>query len=98
MQMVEEVIQGPTPLKDKQIVITGSVSGYSRDGAKEVLANLGAKVSSSVSKNTDLVVYGRTDGSKYTKAVSLMVPRLGAEHFKVLVENGFEEALQLAEK
>ncbi len=98
VQMVEEVIQGPTPLKDKQIVITGSVSGYSRDGAKEVLANLGAKVSSSVSKNTDLVVYGRTDGSKYTKAVSLMVPRLGAEHFKVLVENGFEEALQLAEK
>lgn len=97
VQMVEQISSGPTPLKDKQIVITGSVSGYSRDGAKEVLANLGAKVSSSVSKNTDLVVYGRTDGSKYTKAVSLGVPRLGAEHFQVLVENGFEEALQLAE-
>jgi DNA ligase (NAD+) len=96
--MQEAAPVGPQPLKDKAIVITGSVSGYSRDGAKEVLAQLGAKVSSSVSKNTDLVVYGRIDGSKYTKAVSLAVPRLGAEHFAVLVNQGFSEALKLAEK
>jgi DNA ligase (NAD+) len=96
MQEVTPV--GPQPLKDKAIVITGSVSGYSRDGAKEVLAQLGAKVSSSVSKNTDLVVYGRVDGSKYAKAVSLAVPRLDAAHFDVLVNQGFSEALKLAER
>ena len=98
VKMQEAAPVGPQPLKDKAIVITGSVSGYSRDGAKEVLAQLGAKVSSSVSKNTDLVVYGRIDGSKYSKAVSLAVPRLGAEHFAVLVNQGFSEALKLAEK
>jgi DNA ligase (NAD+) len=96
--MQEAAPVGPQPLKDKAIVITGSVSGYSRDGAKEVLAQLGAKVSSSVSKNTDLVVYGRVDGSKYAKAVSLAVPRLDAAHFDVLVNQGFSEALKLAER
>lgn len=98
VQMREAKSKGPQPLKDKLIVITGSVTGYSRDGAKETLAQLGAKVSSSVSKNTDLVIYGRVDGSKYSKAVSLAIPRLGAEHFAVLVEQGFEQAAQLAEK
>lgn len=98
VQMREDKSKGPQPLKDKLIVITGSVAGYSRDGAKETLAQLGAKVSSSVSKNTDLVIYGRVDGSKYSKAVSLAIPRLGAEHFAVLVEQGFEQAAQLAEK
>jgi DNA ligase (NAD+) len=98
VQMREAKSKGPQPLKDKLIVITGSVAGYSRDGAKETLAQLGAKVSSSVSKNTDLVIYGRVDGSKYSKAVSLAIPRLGAEHFAVLVEQGFEQAAQLAEK
>lgn len=98
VNMVELTQAGPQPLKDKQIVITGSVAGFSRDGAKDALANLGAKVSSSVSKNTDLVVYGRVDGSKYAKAVALKIPRLGAEHFKVLLEAGFSQALELAEK
>ncbi|MFY9325049.1 MAG: NAD-dependent DNA ligase LigA [Candidatus Nanopelagicales bacterium] len=98
VQMREAKSKGPQPLKDKLIVITGSVAGYSRDGAKETLAQLGAKVSSSVSKNTDLVIYGRVDGSKYSKAVSLAIPRLEAEHFAVLVEQGFEQAAQLAEK
>lgn len=98
VQMREAKSKGPQPLKDKLIVITGSVAGYSRDGAKETLAQLGAKVSSSVSKNTDLVIYGRVDGSKYSKAVSLAIPRLGAEYFAVLVEQGFEQAAQLAEK
>jgi DNA ligase (NAD+) len=97
VKMTEAESQGPQPLAGRQIVITGSVAGYSRDGAKEVLANLGAKVSSSVSKTTDLVVYGRTDGSKYSKAISLGIPRLGAEHFAVLVEQGLEHALKLAE-
>ncbi len=97
VQMTEAESQGPQPLAGRQIVITGSVAGYSRDGAKEILANLGAKVSSSVSKTTDLVVYGRTDGSKYSKAISLGIPRLGAENFAVLVEQGIEQALELAE-
>ncbi|MGA1678870.1 MAG: helix-hairpin-helix domain-containing protein, partial [Candidatus Nanopelagicales bacterium] len=97
VKMTEAESQGPQPLAGRQIVITGSVAGYSRDGAKEVLANLGAKVSSSVSKTTDLVVYGRTDGSKYSKAISLGIPRLGAENFAVLVEQGLEQALELAE-
>ncbi len=78
-------------------MVSSDILVIKRDGAKEVLANLGAKVSSSVSKTTDLVVYGRTDGSKYSKAISLGIPRLGAENFAVLVEQGLEQALKLAE-
>ena len=98
VQMTQAEVTGPQPLKDKLIVITGSVSGFSRDGAKDALAQLGAKVSSSVSKNTHLVIYGRVDGSKYEKAVSLAVPRLASEHFGVLINQGFSQALELAEK
>lgn len=98
VQMTQTEATGPQPLKDKLIVITGSVSGFSRDGAKDALAQLGAKVSSSVSKNTHLVIYGRVDGSKYEKAVSLAVPRLASEHFGVLINQGFSQALELAEK
>ena len=98
VQMTQAEATGPQPLKDKLIVITGSVSGFSRDGAKDALAQLGAKVSSSVSKNTHLVIYGRVDGSKYEKAVSLAVPRLASEHFGVLINQGFSQALELAEK
>ncbi len=65
--------QGAQPLADRTVVLTGSLSSMTRDEAKEKLETLGAKVSSSVSKNTDFVVAGEAAGSKLAKAEKLGV-------------------------
>jgi len=58
--------------KDKIVVLTGSMS-RSRGDIKTELEALGAKVSSSVSKKTDMLIYGEDAGSKYDKAEKLGV-------------------------
>jgi DNA ligase (NAD+) len=73
------------PLAGKTIVLTGTLSGMSRDEAKEKLEALGAKVASSVSKRTDYVVAGVDAGSKLTKAQELSVPVLDAAALQQLL-------------
>lgn len=60
-----------SPFYGKTVVLTGSLSSLSRDDAKDRLKQLGAKVSGSVSKKTDLVIAGEAAGSKLTKANEL---------------------------
>ena len=60
------------PFKAKTVVLTGTMS-ESRTAIKEMLENLGAKVSGSVSKKTDFLIYGDDAGSKYDKAMDLGV-------------------------
>jgi len=69
------------PFKGKIVVLTGSMS-ESRGNIKTMLEELGAKVSGSVSKKTDFVIYGEDAGSKYDKAVSLGVETLTEEQMK----------------
>mgnify|MGYP004517568547 FL=1 len=59
--------------KDKTIVLTGTLVNYKRQELTEILLSLGAKVTESVSKNTDLVVAGVDAGSKLTKAQQLNI-------------------------
>lgn len=61
-------------LKDKSFVITGTIENYKRDYLKELIENKGGKVSSSVSKNTDIVLCGDKPGSKRDKAQELNIP------------------------
>jgi len=65
-------------LDGKKIVLTGSLTHMKRDEAGEKLMAYGAKVTSSVSAKTDLVIYGDSAGSKLTKAEKLGVQTLEA--------------------
>lgn len=62
-----------SPFKEKTVVLTGKLSHFTREEAKERIENLGGKVTGSVSKKTDIVVAGEEAGSKLTKAQSLGV-------------------------
>lgn len=70
---------------NKTVVLTGTLSTLSRRDAAALLEAAGAKVTGSVSKNTDYVVAGESAGSKLTRALSLGVPVISSE----------EELLQL---
>lgn len=72
--------EGQTPAQvednyftDKTVVLTGKLENYTRNELKEKLENLGANVTGSVSKKTDLLIAGTDAGSKLTKAESLNI-------------------------
>ncbi|HTX94593.1 MAG TPA: NAD-dependent DNA ligase LigA [Mycobacterium sp.] len=78
----------PRTLEGLTVVVTGSLTGFSRDDAKEAILARGGKAASSVSKKTDYVVAGDAPGSKYDKAVELGVPILDEEGFRRLLAEG----------
>lgn len=77
-------------LQGLSIVVTGSLTGFSRDQAKEAIIIRGGKAVGSVSKKTAYVVAGDAPGSKYDKAVELGVPILDEDGFRALLESGPE--------
>ncbi|MFD3536663.1 NAD-dependent DNA ligase LigA [Streptomyces sp. NPDC058664] len=88
--------EGPRPLEGLTVVVTGTLEKFTRDGAKESLQRLGAKVTGSVSKKTAFVVVGENPGSKYDKAMQLKVPVLNEDGFAVLLEQGPDAAREVA--
>lgn len=66
----------------KTVVLTGTLEKYSRNEATALLENLGARVSGSVSKKTDFVIYGAEAGSKLDKARALGVTTLSEAEFE----------------
>jgi len=79
--------KGPKPLEGKTVVITGTLSRWNRQEIQDIIRHLGGKATSSVSKQTDLVIAGENAGSKREKALGLDV--------EVLDETGFAERFDL---
>lgn len=59
---------------EKTVVLTGKLTHFTRNEAKDIIENLGGKVTGSVSKNTDLVIVGENAGSKLKQAQKLNIP------------------------
>lgn len=98
VRMVEEAgDEGPRPLDGVTVVVTGTLSGFSRDQAAEEIQNRGGKVTGSVSKKTGFVVVGDNPGSKADKAATLKLPILDEDGFRVLLESGPEAARAVAQ-
>ncbi len=89
VRMADERDAGiPRTLDGLTVVVTGSLTGFSRDGAKEAITARGGKAAGSVSKKTDYVVAGDAPGSKYDKAIELGVAVLDEQGFTALLERG----------
>jgi DNA ligase (NAD+) len=76
------------PLAGLTVVATGSLDGFSREGAIEAIIAAGGKAASSVSKKTDFVAAGPGAGSKLGKAEELGLRIIDAEQFAKLLEGG----------
>ncbi|SDN90374.1 DNA ligase (NAD+) [Cryobacterium flavum] len=70
------------------VVATGSLEGFTREGAQEAIIAAGGKSASSVSKNTDFVAAGPGAGSKLGKAETLGIRILDADEFRTLLAEG----------
>lgn len=94
-----ECLSQPTSdfLDGKTFVLTGELSSYSRKEAGEILENLGAKVSGSVSKKTNCVIAGESAGSKLRKAQELGVPVLDEAQFLALTGTDETEKRKILE-
>jgi DNA ligase (NAD+) len=74
-----------SPISGKIFVLTGTLSTFSREEAKQKIEELGGRVSSSVSSKTDFVVVGADSGSKLGKAKKLGVRTMDEDEFSRLV-------------
>ena len=85
--------QGDSPesgrlLEGRQFVLTGTLSWFTREEAKEKIQSLGGRVTSTVSKNTDYLVAGTSAGSKLKKARQLGIQVLDEEALQKLIDSG----------
>ncbi len=84
-----EVVDVPQTLAGMSIVVTGSLDGFSRDGAADAIKSRGGKSPGSVSKKTTAVVIGSEPGaSKVTKAEEHGVPMIDEAAFVELLDTG----------
>lgn len=83
-----EQSSAPQTLTGLTIVVTGSLTHFTRDGATEAITERGGKCASSVSKKTDFVVVGDAPGSKASKAEELGVRIIDEAGFMTLLEKG----------
>jgi len=72
-------------LLGKVFALTGSLDKLSRDKAKEMIKELGGKISEGISKNTDFLILGKNPGSKFEKAKKLNIKIISEKEFLLLI-------------
>jgi DNA ligase (NAD+) len=77
--------EGAKPLAGKTIVVTGTLTHYTRSQIEQTIKQKGGRAASSVSKKTDFVLAGEDPGSKADKAKALGVPTLTEEQFRKMI-------------
>lgn len=92
MTSIEEVaVETDSFFSGKTFVLTGSLQTYKRSEAKKLIEQKGGKVSGSVSKKTDCVIYGESAGSKLKKANELGVDTMTEEEFVSIIGSSAAE-------
>ena len=81
------IVSSDSHLDGIRIVITGSFQNYSRDELKDIIKSKGGIPSSSISSNTNFLLYGEKAGSKYKKALDLVI--------ELVYENKLKEFLKI---
>lgn len=94
VNMVEPEHSSEKPLTGRTLVLTGTLTGLTRDEAAEKLVALGAKVASSVSKKTDAVIAGADAGTKLAEAKRLGVRVLGEDDLNKILKGQTEGVLE----
>ncbi len=90
-QYIDDGLDFEKVFEDKTVVLTGSLTNFTRSEASSIIEGLGGKTSSSVSKKTSLVIYGEKAGSKLDKANKLGVETMTEDEFvNLLKEIGYE--------
>ncbi len=89
-QTAADIANVDSPFKDKTIVLTGKLTHFNRNEAKERIEALGGKVTGSVSKKTDIVVAGEEAGSKLEKAEKLEITIWNEAQMVEAIENSTE--------
>ncbi|RCX13138.1 DNA ligase (NAD+) [Vagococcus fluvialis] len=86
-QTAADLASVESPFKDKVIVLTGKLTHFNRNEAKEKIEALGGKVTGSVSKKTDIIVAGEDAGSKLEKAEKLEITVWNETQMVEAIEN-----------
>jgi DNA ligase (NAD+) len=71
----------------KTFVLTGKLDDFSREKAGEIIENFGGRVTSSVSRSTDMVLAGKDPGSKMDDAMKLNIKIITEEDFKKMIKD-----------
>ncbi len=82
---IEKAGTASTLLAGKTFVLTGGLDDFTRDEARKIIEDMGGRVTSSVSKNTDFVIVGKEPGSKYDAALKLEIKILNENDFKKMI-------------
>lgn len=85
-ESVVDVAPVDSPIAGKKIVLTGTLTNYTRDAAREILERMGARVQGSVSAKTDIVLAGADAGSKLTRATELGITIWGEDDLEKLIK------------
>lgn len=78
--------QRDSPLAGKSVVLTGTLSGFTRDEAKARIEECGGKVVSAVSLKTDYIIVGAEPGSKLEKGRALGISIVNEEEFLAMID------------